>query len=437
MEKDTRTHLSGMYRDLEMDAHMDKQIKAPERKGSSKEATSGDAAVGAAITKAGTSAAHAAAGASRSLVGGLSAIRDVRHAKKQRADAQADLRDIERLLEADRSDLAHRREIERNYPQIVSAQKKEIAKAKAEASEADAHIKECEKQIRTLKEELGEMKERHEQELRPYRNLMEGSRGRSDDAAKALATIRRSVRNAEGALNDATKRREQRIAAANRAVDNARERLTVVQNEQSVLQEEDAQSSSAALAKVQSEIATEETHLQTAREEVVQVTKESQGAVDQAQQTLWGLKRELAAAEKTAADAKQEATARKEEYDNLYKQAQAEEKAHEESIKSCESRIRDYKKTRDAARKRMEDAHKILHEANEIHAHPETTEGLRQRIADEEEDLATAQEELADLTESERELRRSTRGSRAAVIAILITVLIIVILIAWTLVPKG
>ena len=93
---------------------MDKQIKAPERKGSSKEATSGDAAVGAAITKAGTSAAHAAAGASRSLVGGLSAIRDVRHAKKQRADAQADLRDIERLLEADRSDLAHRREIERN-----------------------------------------------------------------------------------------------------------------------------------------------------------------------------------------------------------------------------------------------------------------------------------------------------------------------------------
>ena len=416
---------------------MEIQNKEVVKKSTQKDPTSGDAAVGAAITKAGTSAAHAAKGASRSIAGGWSAMRDVRHAKKQRTDAQADLRDIERLLEADRNDLAHRREIERNYPQIVSTQKKEIAKAKAEAEEADAHIKECEEKSRALKAELASMKEQHEQELRPYRNLMESSRGRSDDAARALANVRRSVRSAEGALNDATKRREQRIAAANRAVDNARERLTVVQDEQSVLQADEAQSSVSALAKVESEIATEEAHLKAAREEVVQVTEESQGAVNQAQQTLWGLKRELAAAEKTAADAKQEATSRKDEYDNLYKAAQAKEKAQDEAIKACESRIRDYKKTRDAARKRVEDARKILHEAKQIHEHPETTEGLRQRIADEEEDLATAQEELDDLTANERELRRSTRGARAAVVAIIVVVLIVIVLIAWALVPKG
>ena len=123
-----------------------------------------------------------------------------------------------------------------------------------------------------------------------------------------------------------------------------------------------------------------------------------------------------------AETAKEEATAHKDEYDGLYKDAQAKERAREEAIKSCDARIRDLSKTKEAAEARVRDAQAILDEANEIHAHPETTEGLRQRIANEEEDLMYARAELDELAANERELRRSTRGART--IFITVTVLV-------------
>lgn len=399
---------------------------------SSEEAQGKAAQEGKALAKAGATAAQAAAGASRSIAGGFSAMQQVRRAAKQRSDIQADIRDLKRLLETDQNDLAHRRDTERNYPEIVTAQTAEIEKATAEAKEAHAKIKKCEEEIQALKEELRDLKEHNEQKLRPYRNVMESSRGRSDDAAKALANIRRSVRNAETAVNDATKRREQRIAAANKSVDNARERLTAVQNELDTLQADPNLSpSSTALAKVQSELSLEQAHLESARADVVQTTQESQDAVDQAQQRLWTLQRELSVAEKTAADTKREAAQHKDEYDSLYKDSQAKEKAKEDAIKSCEARIKDYKKTRDAARARAKEAKAILTEAEEIHAHPETTQGLRQRIADEEMDLSNAMEELEELTQNERDLRRATRGTRAAFITSVVAVLALIVFLVW------
>ena len=72
-----------------------------------------------------------------------------------------------------------------------------------------------------------------------------------------------------------------------------------------------------------------------------------------------------------------------------------------------------------------------MDEANEIHAHPETTEGLRQRIADEEADLLDAQAELDELSVTERELRRSTRGSRAIVIVTAVAVIALIVVLVW------
>ena len=394
------------------------------------EEPTGDAAVGAAITQASKAGMRAATDASKSLASGFSAMRDVRRAKKQRADAQIDLREIKRGLELDRNELAHREDVERNFDEIVTTQSTEIAHAQAEEAKLTEEIGERKNEAHRLRGELRSMKERHEQKLRPYRNLMESSRGRSDDAAKALANARRAVRSAESAVNGATKRRQQRIDAANRAVDNAQERLSNVQNELSALQT-DPDASPAALAKMQSELSSEQAHLQSAREDVVQTTRESQESVDQAQQNLWALQRELTTAEKAAAEAKEQATTHKNEYDGRYRDAQAKEKAKEDAIKSCETKIHDLEKSLKAAEAREAEAQKILDEANEIHDHPETTEGLRQRIADEEDDLATAEADLEELTETERELRRSTRGVRTALIVACAVLVVLIVFLIW------
>ncbi|MBO7674842.1 MAG: hypothetical protein J6S63_07510 [Atopobiaceae bacterium] len=393
-----------------------------------------EAEVGSALARAGSTAVSAASGAGRSVLSGFSAMREVRYAAKQRSNAQADLRDIQRGLEEDRRILEHRESVVRDYDEIVRVHSAELEKSLAEAEQARTGIDEQRAKSQRIQERLRNMREQHEQSLRPYRNLMESSRGRSDDAAKALANTRRAVRNAEGAVSAAAKRRDQQISAANRAVDNANERLSAVANELQMLSGTnggDGSADGSTALKLQSELATEQAHLESAQRDVFQVTQESKNVMDQAQEKLWALQRELSAAEKTAAEAKEKATAHKDEYERLYKEAQAKEKAQEDAIKVCETRIKELQKTLDSAQTKAEAEQKVLEEAHEINAHPETTEGLRQRIANEEEDLAAAQADLDELTASERQLRHETRGSRFAFVAVAIIVLVVVILLIW------
>ena len=392
-----------------------------------------DAAAVNAMARAGSSARDAAMGAGRSIAGGLSALRQVRQASKLRSDAEADVRDIERGLEEDRDELAHREDVERDYELIVAEQTAEIADAQAIVLDTEARIAEQRSQAQQLTAELRAMRERHEQKLRPYRNLMDSTRGRSDDASKALANVRRDVRTAERTLNEATKSRDARIAGAHRAVDAAQERVGALETELDALMQsnEDPDVSAAALTKIEGELTSNRAALVAARADVTQVTEEAQAAVDQAQRRLLSLQRDQSQAEKLAETTKAEANARKDEYDGMYREAQAKEKAHEEAIKSCETRIRDLMRSRDDAQVRLEDAQDMLDEANEIHAHPETTEGLRQRIADEEADLADAQAELDELLEEERELRRTTRGSRLVAIAVGVLVLLLIAFCVW------
>ncbi|MBR3317106.1 MAG: hypothetical protein IKG21_04715 [Atopobiaceae bacterium] len=410
--------------------HSENETEATEQ---SKLEQTGDMPVAQALTTAGSGARSAAGDAGRSIVGGLTALKQVRLATKMRADCEADIRDIERGLDEDNDELAHRVDVERNYEYIVSAQEADMQEARAEMDRAEAEIRKRREQATRLEDELRTMREQHEQELRPYRNLMDSSRGRSDDAAKSLANVRRTTRNAERALGEATKNRDARISAAHRAVDNAQERVGTLDADLNALRmSADADGAdAAAIAKTENELASNQRALDFARSEVVQVTQEAQDAVDQAQRKLLALQRELAQAEKLAETSKAEATAAKDEYDSMYRDSQAKEKAHEDAIKSCETRIRELTQVRNAAEGRYEDAKDVLDEANEIHAHPETTAGLRERIAAEEADLEDALAELDELTAQERALRRSTRGSRIAIIAIALVVLFIIALCVW------
>ena len=126
-------------------------------------------------------------GSSNSVAKGLSAMREVRQVSKQRASASDSLREIEAGLVQDRDELAHREEIVENFDSIVETQSAAEANAKNDIARLTVQIKEEQLSIEEANEELRRLKEANEQTLRPYRNLMDSSRGRSDDAAKALA----------------------------------------------------------------------------------------------------------------------------------------------------------------------------------------------------------------------------------------------------------
>ncbi len=409
---------------------MQSATQRPDESHEQSEVTDEDATT-ATLARVGSSARNAAAGAGQSIAGGISALRKVRQASKMRSDAEADVREIERGLAEDYDELAHREDVEQNYDHIVYTQTTEIESAQSDISNAEARMEQQRAEATRLTSELRQMREQHEQELRPYRNLMDSTRGRSDDAAKSLAAIRRDVRAAERAMAEATKDRDAKISAAHRAVDTAQERVTALETELGSLGMDGEAASPDAMAHMESELASNRATLATARNDVVQITQQAQDAVDQAQRKLLTLQRDQAQAERLAESTKTEATTRKDEYDRMYREAQTQERKHEELIKGCEGRIRELTQTRNDAQARLTDAQDMLDEANEIHAHPETTEGLRERIADEEADLEDARAELEELCESERELRRSTRTARLVVIAIALVVVLLIALGVW------
>lgn len=380
--------------------------------------------------------AGAASGGIQSIRQGIAAIRDVRDIARQRANAKSDLRALKEEIDADTEVLDHRRQVERDFDRIVAEETAEIESARGALAAAEERIAQLGQERDELSAKLEALKAENEEHLRPYRSLMEATKGRADDAAVALADARRSVKSAEAALADATKRREQRIAGANRAVDNAQERLRRVQGELDKLQS-DPNASISALPRMRDEVTTEHGRLEAARQDVEKVTAEAQQAVDNAQTHLWTQKKSLELAETQAEETKREATARREEFDGLYKQAQAEEQAIEESIKERTRSIADNEKAKDAASIRIDDAQTILDEAYDIHANPQVTAQLTTHIAESQAEFRRQNEELKELTRTEKLLRRETRGSRIAIFAIAGAVLIVILLVIWLVFLRG
>ena len=367
-----------------------------------------------------------------SLRGGIDAIRRVREASRQHASVKGQVRELSQRLEQDRAELSHREDIERHYGSIVSEQKAESSDANRSLNDANVRLKRIGQDCSKLESELSAMRAEHEESLRPYRELMESTKGRSDDAARSLSDAKRAVKTADQQVADAAKRREQRIAAANKAVDNAQDRIRRVESELANLKA-DPDTSASALSKMQSELTAEQTHLSTARSEVTRVTDECQRLVDNAQTHLWTQKQSLEVIERQANESKREATGRREEYESLYNAAMDQEKALSDRIAAKKDEQAQAEKDAQAAQKRIAVAQDVLDEANDIHNTPERTIALRQSIQEGEQQLEQLKGNEGQLAESEKSLRAKTRGQRYLVFGVVALLIAIVAVVVWLL----
>ena len=367
-------------------------------------------------------------GALDSLKSGLDAVAAVRAAAKQHSDARAQAKQLKKELDKSKETLAHRLDVDRNYDKILAEQKAVIQKGNEGIARAEAAIEELETKKSELDATLAQKKADDEAAIRPYRELMESTKGRSDDAARALAEIRRAVKTADQQVADTAKRREQRIAAANRAVDNAQDRLRKVESDLNSLKGSSTASPNA-LSKMQSELVAERAHLDAAREDVGRVTAECQQLVDNAQTHLWTQKQSLETAERAADDAKREADGRREEYESLYNKAMGGQKEIEARIAEVEKDI-DARQTERAEQAQVVfDAQTLVDEADDIHSTPEVTKNLQDAIATGKVELEKRQREVDALAAEERQLRESTRAQRFLFIGVAAVAIVIIVLI--------
>lgn len=381
-------------------------------------------------------ASDAARGAHESLKAGIAAFKSVREAAQMHSSAREELRSMQEALEDHTLILKHRIEVEQNYPQIVAEQNAELQEAQEALLDANERAQSAEADRAELESKLTIMKNRHEDELRPYRNVAESTKGRADDMARALADAKRAVKSAENSLAEATRRRDQRIAAANRASDTAQERVRKLQSELDSIQNSE-ESSPEAVTRVQNELVSAKAHCDAAAADVPVITEEMRVAVETAQTSLFDRRQALTQAERNVEAAKKEATERRNEYDKLLKKAQEEERALSEQIRLRVTASEQARKDAGEAQRRIDEAQEILEEAEEIHATPQETIALREQVSREQADYDHQLDAVEELAENERELRRGTLKQRLILIAGIVLVIAIVIAIIVVIVIGG
>ncbi|MBR3384476.1 MAG: hypothetical protein IKG69_04625 [Atopobiaceae bacterium] len=377
-----------------------------------------------------------AADTARTFVEGISAMRDVSRAKREHNAARSRLEALKVSIEEMQAELNHRTDIERNYDTIMAEQGEALARAHAEFDDAQERIDALNAQHARLSDQLAKLKVDNEARLRPYKNLMESTRSRAEDTSRALKEVQRAVKDAESALAKANSLRDSQVSRASRDVDNANARLARL-NEQLASLSSAAQPDTATIEQVKQSIANEQIHLSTARSEVQATRDEAQRAVDSAQAHLLTQQQSLDIAERNNEAARKEAEERRAEYERLYQDAQTDEAKLDNAVVEREMGVRDVTKEQLAAQDRMDAAQALLDEANDIHSTPDKTQRLRSDITAALADLDAQSEKVRSLAGAERDLRESTKRSRAIFMAIVGAALLVVLFVLWLIFGSG
>ena len=378
--------------------------------------------------KAAGAALGAAKGAASTLRAGAFALRDVRNASRQSADARAQAKKIDEALESDQEVLDHRREIESSYASIVERQSRIVADAKARAASARQRFEGLGEEHTALLADLDELKAANASELRPYKRIAETAKGALDDASRSLSEAKRAVRTAEGQVRDASDRREQSVSSANRALDNAQARQLRVQDDLKRLQAQPG--SPSAIAKMQSENVAALARVEAARAEVDRATREGQASVENAQTHLWTQNQSLEAAQREASAAKSKYDEQKADLDRRMKDAEGKEAELQRRIDQKKKAIEELEDDIKEADEAQAEAQGLIDEAELIHSTPEETARLEHAIAARRIELQQASAEVELYETTEKALRKQTRMQRFALIGAVALIVAIIAAVA-------
>ena len=187
--------------------------------------------------------------AQNAVAGGISAVREVRSAAKAHAHARNKMKEMQSVLTSDQGQLDHRIYVHENYDSIVAEQQAIINETSAEMKRQKDLVESLTKTCSELQSKLEALIAEDEQELRPYRNLSETTKGRHDDVSRTVAEAKRAIKAAESQVKDATEHRDQSLASAQRALSNSQERQHKLQEELAELKEDPAANNGASSCK--------------------------------------------------------------------------------------------------------------------------------------------------------------------------------------------
>ena len=360
---------------------------------------------------------------------GAAAMNEVRTARRAHAEARDQLESLDDTIADEEEELAHRREVEANYSQIIAEQTARRDAATQAGTDAVNEQNRIQGAIDALKDQLQQMKDADAQTEKRLKAALEAAEAREASARESGARLQRRLDDAKKSLERAEREQADGVAAAQAAVQSADARLKMLREELAEVQRNPSANSAAYSVRsgeLEQEIADAEHDLQLATADLPRITQELAD-------TLENSRKAVAEAEKPMSEAKRsfsQVSAAADDARNAYREAKDDaterQRAMKEQISAQEKAKREQVQVAEDAQAEANDAQALIDEANDIHAHPDVTQTIAARLEADRAEREQQAAEVEQLASVERTVRERTRGSRTKFIAAIVGIVVVV-----------
>lgn len=368
---------------------------------------------------------------------GVGAVRQVSAAKRAHASAREELEQLEQTILEQQDELAHRRDIEERYSQIIeeeSARQDQTILNIAQAKAAQDSIRAA---VDALKEKLAAVREADAQTEKRLKAAVDAAEGKEASSRESGTRLQRRLDDAKKSLEKAETEREVAIDTAQRAIDAAAARLATLREEFAEVQRNPSANSAAYSVRsneLQLEISDAAEELRQAQHALPVITEEVERSLATARAMVEEAKKPIDAAKRAHREVTNEADEARDALDTAKNAAAERQREIRDQIAAQEKAIKEQDRLIAGEQAEADDAQAVMDEANDIHAHPEITEALEADLERNRAERAEQASEVQELADAERDVRQRTHDSRVrfmGAIGIGAAIVLALIVLAW------
>lgn len=387
-----------------------------------------------AVAKAGAAIADAAASVGSMLSQGMGAVREVNAAKRAHSEARDHLDELSQVIEENEDELAHRREVEENYAQIVAEQTARQSNSLEAVRAAVAAQQAIAKVIEDLKQDLAAMKDADKATEKRLKSTLEAAESKEASAREGANRLVRRVTDAQRSLESAKADRETNLAAAKKAVESAQARLDTLREEFAEIQRNPSANSAAYSVRgieLENDISDAAEQLRQAKDQLPRLAAELDQSIADAEAVVAEANKPIDEARSSFRDVSNATAEARDALDAARKDAESRQKDLRAKITEQEKALKNQQKAQQEAQDDADDAAAILVDANDIHAHPEITQQLAARIESDKQYQSQQFQQVESLAATEKNVREKTRTSRLKLMGIVTAIVVVVAVVVY------
>ena len=368
---------------------------------------------------------------------GVGAVRQVSAAKRAHASAREELEQLEQTILEQQDELAHRRDIEERYSQIIEEESARQDQAILNIAQAKAAQDSIRAAVDALKEKLAAVREAEAQTEKRLKAAVDAAEGKEASSRESGTRLQRRLDDAKKSLEKAETEREVAIDTAQRAIDAAAARLATLREEFAEVQRNPSANSAAYSVRsneLQLEISDAAEELRQAQHALPVITEEVERSLATARAMVEEAKKPIDAAKRAHREVTNEADEARDALDTAKNAAAERQREIRDQIAAQEKAIKEQDRLIAGEQAEADDAQAVMDEANDIHAHPEITEALEADLERNRAERAEQASEVQELADAERDVRQRTHDSRVrfmGAIGIGAAIVLALIVLAW------